>query len=31
VAIDMGELAVVARIAVGEEPMGLVLLDPAAP
>ena len=29
VAIDMGELAVVARIAVGEEPMGLVLLDPA--
>ena len=31
VAIDMAELAVVARIAAGEEPMGLVLLDPAAP
>jgi YVTN family beta-propeller protein len=31
VAIDMEELAVIARIAAGEEPMGLVLLDPAAP
>ena len=31
VAIDMVELAVVARIPAGEEPMGLVLLDSAAP
>ena len=28
VAIDMVELAVIDRIAAGEEPMGLVLLDP---
>jgi len=31
VAIDMSELAVVARIPTSEEPMGLVLLDPTAP
>ena len=31
VAIDMRELAVTARIPTGEEPMGLVLLDPSAP
>ena len=31
VAIDMVALAVVARIAAGEEPMGLVLLDLATP
>ena len=31
VAIDMVELAVVARIAAGEEPMGLVVFDPTAP
>lgn len=31
VAIDMRELAVIARIPTGEEPMGLVLLDPATP
>ena len=31
VAIDMVALAVVARIAAGEEPMGLVLFDPGAP
>ena len=31
VAIDMGELEIVARISTGEEPMGLVLLDPSAP
>jgi DNA-binding beta-propeller fold protein YncE len=30
VAIDMVELAIIDRIAVGEEPMGLVLLDPTA-
>ena len=30
VAIDMAELAVIDRIAAGEEPMGLVLLDPTA-
>jgi YVTN family beta-propeller protein len=30
VAVDMVELAVVDRIAAGEEPMGLVLLDPTA-
>ena len=30
VAIDMVELVVVGRIAAGEEPMGLVLLDPTA-
>jgi YVTN family beta-propeller protein len=29
VAIDMVELAVVARIAAGEEPMGLVIFNPA--
>ncbi len=28
-AIDMGELAVVGRIRTGEEPMGLVVFDPA--
>jgi YVTN family beta-propeller protein len=31
VAIDMRELAVIARIPTSEEPMGLVLLDPSAP
>jgi YVTN family beta-propeller protein len=31
VAIDLVELAVVARIAAGEEPMGLVVFDPTAP
>ena len=31
VAIDMGELAVIARIPTGEEPMGLVVFDPSAP
>ena len=31
VAIDMVDLAVVARIATGEEPMGLVVFDPTAP
>ena len=31
VAIDMRELAVVGTIRAGEEPMGLVLLDPSAP
>jgi len=31
VAIDMVELAVVVRIAAGEEPMGLVVFDPTAP
>ena len=30
VAIDMDTLAVVGRIATGEEPMGLVVLDPGA-
>jgi YVTN family beta-propeller protein len=30
VAIDMSELAVVGTIRVGEDPMGLVLLDPSA-
>ena len=30
VAIDMVELAVIDRVAAGEEPMGLVLLDPTA-
>ena len=30
VAIDMVELAVVSRIPVGEEPMGLVVFDPTA-
>ena len=30
VAIDMAELAVVGRVPVGEEPMGLVVFDPAA-
>ena len=29
VAIDMTELTVVGRIAAGEEPMGIVLLDPS--
>lgn len=29
-AIDMAELAVVARIPTGGQPMGLVLLDPAS-
>jgi len=29
--IDMAQLAVVGRIKTGREPMGLVLLDPAAP
>ena len=29
VAIDMAELAVVGRVPVGEEPMGLVVFDPA--
>ena len=31
VAIDLVELAVVGRIAVGGEPMGIVVFDPAAP
>jgi YVTN family beta-propeller protein len=31
VAIDMAQLAVVARIATGSQPMGLILLDPSAP
>jgi YVTN family beta-propeller protein len=31
VAIDMAELAVVGRIPTGEEPMGLVVFDPATP
>ena len=31
VAIDMAELAVVGRVPAGEEPMGLVVFDPAAP
>jgi YVTN family beta-propeller protein len=31
VAIDLEELAVVARIAAGEEPMGLVVFDPTTP
>ena len=31
VAIDMVELAVVGRIAAGEEPMGLVVFDRTAP
>ena len=31
VAIDMRELAVVARIPTSEKPMGLVLLDPSGP
>jgi YVTN family beta-propeller protein len=31
VAVDMRELAVVARISTGDQPMGLVLLDPQAP
>jgi len=30
VAIDMTELAVVGRVSVGEEPMGLVVFDPAS-
>ena len=30
VAIDMAELAVVSRIPVGKEPMGLVVFEPAA-
>ena len=30
VAIEMVELAVIDRVAAGEEPMGLVLLDPTA-
>jgi YVTN family beta-propeller protein len=30
VAVDMGELAVVSRIPVGEEPMGLAVFDPTA-
>jgi YVTN family beta-propeller protein len=31
VAIDMVELAVVGRVAAGDEPMGIVVFDPAAP
>jgi YVTN family beta-propeller protein len=31
VAIDMRQLAVTARIPTGDEPMGLVLLDPSTP
>jgi YVTN family beta-propeller protein len=31
VVIDMTELAVVGRVATGDEPMGLVVFDPAAP
>ena len=31
VAIDLRELAVTARIPTGEQPMGLVLLDPSTP
>jgi YVTN family beta-propeller protein len=31
VAIDMAELAVIGRISAGEEPMGLVIIDPNAP
>ena len=31
VALDMGELAIIARIPTGGQPMGLVLLDPDAP
>lgn len=31
VAIDLAELAIVGRVPVGGEPMGLVVFDPAAP